>query len=313
MKVAIIGSGMVGASTAYRLIECETVDEVVLLDIVEGMPQGKGLDMAESAPVLKSDVKITGSNDYSEMEGADIIVNTAGIPRKPGMTRMDLLKTNINININKDVTANIVKYAPDSMILVVANPLDIMTYAAWKLSGFETNKVFGMAGILDTARYRAFIAMELGVSVEDINAILMGGHGDTMVPLPRFTTISGIPLSHFLPKEKIDAIIERTRKGGGEIVSLLKTGSAYYAPSAAVAQMIDAITKNKKRILPVCAHLNGEYGLKDIFVGVPAILGRNGVEKVIELDLTDDEKGLLKKSADEVQNGVKDLYSENLL
>ncbi len=311
MKVAIIGSGMVGASTAYRLIECETVDEVVLLDIVEGMPQGKGLDMAESAPVLKSDVKITGSNDYSEMEGADIIVNTAGIPRKPGMTRMDLLKT--NININKDVTANIVKYAPDSMILVVANPLDIMTYAAWKLSGFETNKVFGMAGILDTARYRAFIAMELGVSVEDINAILMGGHGDTMVPLPRFTTISGIPLSHFLPKEKIDAIIERTRKGGGEIVSLLKTGSAYYAPSAAVAQMIDAITKNKKRILPVCAHLNGEYGLKDIFVGVPAILGRNGVEKVIELDLTDDEKGLLKKSADEVQNGVKDLYSENLL
>ena len=311
MKVAIIGSGMVGASTAYRLIECETVDEVVLLDIVEGMPQGKGLDMAESAPVLKSDVKITGSNDYSEMEGADIIVNTAGIPRKPGMTRMDLLKT--NININKDVTANIVKYAPDSMILVVANPLDIMTYAAWKISGFETNKVFGMAGILDTARYRAFIAMELGVSVEDINAILMGGHGDTMVPLPRFTTISGIPLSHFLPKEKIDAIIERTRKGGGEIVSLLKTGSAYYAPSAAVAQMIDAITKNKKRILPVCAHLNGEYGLKDIFVGVPAILGRNGVEKVIELDLTDDEKGLLKKSADEVQNGVKDLYSENLL
>jgi len=311
MKISIIGAGMVGASTAYRLIECETVDEVVLLDIVEGMPQGKGLDMAESTPVLGSDVKITGSNDYSAMEGSDIIVNTAGIPRKPGMSRMDLLKT--NININKDVTANIVKYAPDSMILVVANPLDIMTYAAWKLSGFETNKVFGMAGILDTARYRAFIAMELGVSVEDISAILMGGHGDTMVPLPRYTTISGIPLSHFLKKDRIDAIVQRTRKGGGEIVSLLKTGSAYYAPSAAVAQMIDAITKNKKRILPVCAYLNGEYGLKDIFVGAPVILGRNGVEKVIELDLTDDEKELLKKSADEVKNGINDLSTENLL
>jgi len=311
MKISIIGAGMVGASTAYRLIECETVDEVVLLDIVEGMPQGKGLDMAESTPVLGSDVKITGSNDYSAMEGSDIIVNTAGIPRKPGMSRMDLLKT--NININKDVTANIVKYAPDSMILVVANPLDIMTYATWKLSGFETNKVFGMAGILDTARYRAFIAMELGVSVEDISAILMGGHGDTMVPLPRYTTISGIPLSHFLKKDRIDAIVQRTRKGGGEIVSLLKTGSAYYAPSAAVAQMIDAITKNKKRILPVCAYLNGEYGLKDIFVGAPVILGRNGVEKVIELDLTDDEKELLKKSADEVKNGINDLSTENLL
>ncbi|MDY6966453.1 MAG: malate dehydrogenase [Halobacteriota archaeon] len=311
MKVSIIGSGMVGASTAYRLIECETVDEVVLLDIVEGMPQGKGLDMAESAPVLGSDVKIIGSNDYADMKSSDIIVNTAGIPRKPGMSRMDLLKT--NININKDVTAKIVKYAPDSMILVVANPLDIMTYAAWKLSGFDTNKVFGMAGILDTARYRAFISMELGVSVEDINAILMGGHGDSMVPLPRFTTISGIPLSHFLPKDKIDAIIERTRKGGGEIVSLLKTGSAYYAPSAAVAQMIDAITKNKKRVLPVCAYLNGEYGLKDMFVGVPVILGRDGVERVIELDLTDDEKKFLKKSADEVRNGIKDLDTENLL
>lgn len=311
MKVAIIGSGMVGSSTAYRLIECETVEEIVLLDIVEGMPQGKGLDMTESAPVLGSDVKVIGSNDYADMEGADIVINTAGIPRKPGMSRMDLLKT--NININKDVTANIVKYAPDSMILVVANPLDIMTYASFKLSGFKSNKVFGMAGILDTARYRAFIAMELGVSVEDINAILMGGHGDSMVPLPRYTTISGIPLSLFLEKEKIDAIIERTRKGGGEIVSLLKTGSAYYAPSAAVAQMVEAIVKNKRRILPVCAYLNGEYGLKDMFVGVPVILGRNGVEKVIELDLTDEEKDLLKKSADEVQKGIDDLYKENLL
>ena len=311
MKVTVIGSGMVGASAAYRLVEDETVENVVLVDIVEGMPQGKGLDMLESTPILGSDVKIVGSNDYSEMEGSDIVINTAGIPRRPGMTRLDLLKT--NINILKDITEKIVKYAPDSMILAVANPLDIITYAAWKLSGFESNKVFGMAGVLDTARYRAFISMELGISVEDINAILMGGHGDAMVPMPRFTTISGIPLSHFLPKDKIDAIIKRTRGGGGEIVSLLKTGSAFYAPSAAVAQMVDAIVKNKRRVLPVCAYLNGEYGFKDIFVGVPAILGRNGIEKVIELDLTDDEKEMFNKSAEEVQNTIKELTTEKIL
>jgi malate dehydrogenase len=311
MKVSVIGSGMVGAATAYQLVEEKTVDEVVLLDIIEGMPQGKGLDMLECAPILGSDVKVMGSNDYADMENSDIVVNTAGIPRMPGMSRMDLLKT--NININKDVTKQIVKYASNSMMLIVANPLDIMTYAAWKLSGFETNKVFGMAGVLDIARYRAFISMELGISVEDISAILMGGHGDSMVPLPRFTTISGIPISYWLSKDKIDAIIERTRKGGGEIVSLLKTGSAYYAPSAAVAQMVDAIVKNKRRVLPVCAYLNGEYGFEDIFVGVPVILGRNGVEKVIELDLTDDERDLLGKSVGELQDAIKDLHAESLL
>jgi len=311
MKVTIIGSGMVGASTAYRLVEEGAVSEVVLLDIIEGMPQGKGLDMLESTPILRSDVKIVGSNDYSDMEGSDIVVNTAGIPRKPGMTRLDLLKT--NVGICRSVTEHIVKHAPDSMILMVSNPLDVMTYAAWKLSGFETCKVFGMAGVLDAARYKTFIAMELRVSVEDISAILMGGHGDSMTPLPRFTTVSGIPITQLISQERIDAIVERTRGGGGEIVSLLKNSSAYYAPSAAVADMVGSIVRDRRRVMPVCAHLNGEYGFEEIYLGVPVILGRNGVEKVIELDLTDEEKNELDGSVKEVLSGIKDLSEEDLL
>ncbi len=310
MKVTIIGSGMVGASIAYRLVAEGAVNEVVLLDIIEGMPQGKGLDMLESTPILRSDVKIMGSNDYSDMEGSDIVVNTAGIPRKPGMTRLDLLKT--NVGICRSVTEQIVKHAPDSMILMVSNPLDVMTYAAWKLSGFEGSKVFGMAGVLDAARYKTFIAMELMVSVEDIGAILMGGHGDSMVPLPRLTTVSGIPISQLISPERIDAIIERTRSGGAEIVNLLNS-SAYYAPSAAVVDMIDSIVRNRRKVMPVCAHLDGEYGFDGIYLGVPVILGRNGVEKVIELDLTDEEKNELDGSVKEVLSGIKDLSEEDLL
>lgn len=310
MKVTIIGSGMVGASTANRLVEEGVISEVVLLDIIEGMPQGKGLDMLESTPILRSDVKIVGSNDYSDMKDSDIVVNTAGVPRRPGMSRLDLLKT--NTEICRSVTEQIVKYAPDSMILMVSNPLDIMTYAAWKISGFETGKVFGMAGVLDSARYKTFIAMELGVSVEDISAILMGGHGDSMAPLPRFTTVSGIPISQLIPQERIDAIVDRTRNGGAEIVNLLSS-SAYYAPSAAVAAMVDSIVRDRRRVMPVCAHLNGEYGFEDIYLGVPVILGREGVTKVIELDLNDEERAYLNGSVKEVLSGIRTLSEEDLI
>ncbi|MDY6960180.1 MAG: malate dehydrogenase, partial [Halobacteriota archaeon] len=272
--------------------------------------QGKGLDMLESTPILRSDVKIVGSNDYSDMKDSDIVVNTAGVPRRPGMSRLDLLKT--NTEICRSVTEQIVKYAPDSMILMVSNPLDIMTYAAWKISGFETGKVFGMAGVLDSARYKTFIAMELGVSVEDISAILMGGHGDSMAPLPRFTTVSGIPISQLIPQERIDAIVDRTRNGGAEIVNLLSS-SAYYAPSAAVAAMVDSIVRDRRRVMPVCAHLNGEYGFEDIYLGVPVILGREGVTKVIELDLNDEERANLDGSVKEVLSGIRTLSEEDLI
>jgi len=304
-KIAVIGAGFVGETVAITLVKNETVDEVVLLDIIEDMPAGKGLDMRESTPISHSDTKIWGSNDYSDLEGSDIVVVTAGIPRKPGMDRMDLLKT--NINICKSVVGNIVKYAPQAMIIYVANPVDVLTYAAKELSGFEPHKVFGMAGVLDTARYRAFISIEAGVSVKDIRAMVLGGHGDSMVPLPRYTSIGGVPLSEFLSQDQIEAVVQRTRKGGGEIVALLKTGSAYYAPGMAVAEMVEAIIKDQKRVLPVVAYLENKYGFSDVYAGAPVILGRKGVEKVLEISLNDEEMTAYKTSISHVKTGIEEI------
>ncbi len=310
-KISIIGGGgQVGAATGLRLVDMELVDEVLLHDVMEGIPQGKGLDMYESEPVIGKDVRVRGSQKFEDLAGSEIVVVTAGVPRKPGMSRLDLLS--VNIKINKDASAAIKKYAPDCIVIYVANPVDLMTYVSWKLTGFPTNRIVGMAGILDTARYRTFIAMETGFSVQDIQAIVMGGHGDAMVPLPRFSTISGIPVSEFITKDRLAAIIERTKKGGGEIVELLKTGSAFYAPGAAVAQMCESIIKNKRRVLPCCAYLKGEYGFKDLFFGAPVILGRNGVEKVIELPLNDEERALLKKSADELKAQAVEIEEKKL-
>ncbi len=302
-KVTIVGAGNVGATTAHWILSRELAD-VVLVDIVEGMPQGKALDMMEARPVVYSDVNIIGTNDYSETKDSDIVVITAGLPRKPGMSRDDLLEK--NTTIVKTVTENIVKYSPNAILIIVSNPLDAMTYVAWKVSGFPTNRVMGMAGILDTARFRCFLAMELGCSVEDVFAFVLGGHGDTMVPLVRYSYMAGVPITKLLPKEKLDAIVQRTRKGGGEIVSLLKTGSAYYAPSAAVTQMVESIIKDKKKILPCCVYLDGKYGVDGYFVGVPAKLGKDGVEDVIEIDLEEDEKALFMKSVE----AVKELVSK---
>ncbi|MCH8908899.1 MAG: malate dehydrogenase [Candidatus Heimdallarchaeota archaeon] len=304
-KIAVVGAGFVGETVAITLVKNESVDEVVLLDIIEDMPAGKGLDMKESTPISNSDIKIWGSNDYADMEGSDIVVVTAGIPRKPGMDRMDLLKT--NINICKAVVGNIVKFSPNAMIIYVANPVDVLTYAAKELSGFETHKVFGMAGILDTARYRAFISMEANVSVKDIRAMVLGGHGDSMVPLPRYTSIGGVPLSEFLSQDKIDSIVQRTRKGGGEIVALLKTGSAYYAPGMAVAEMVEAIIKDQKRVLPVVAYLEDKYGFSDVYAGAPVVLGRNGVEKVLEISLNEEELNAYTTSISHVKTGIEEI------
>ena len=281
----------------------EIADEIVLLDIVEDMPQGKALDMKEATPIVGSDANIYGSNNYEDLKGSDIIVIAAGMPRKPGMDRMDLLK--ININICKSVVGNIKKYAPDSMIIYVANPVDVLTYTAFTLTGFKPNKVFGMAGILDTARYRAFISMEAKVSVKDIRAMVLGGHGDSMVPLTRHTSVGGIPLTEFLSQEKIDAIVQRTKGGGGEIVKLLKTGSAYYAPGKAVAEMIEGILRDQKRVLPVITYFSGQYGFEGIFAGAPVILGRGGVEKMLEIDLNDEEKAAYKASLQAVKDGIE--------
>ena len=293
-KVSIIGAGNVGATAADALAQNEVCNEVVLLDIKENFADGKALDMWETAPIRLSDTKVTGvTNDYTKTANSDIVVITSGVPRKPGQSRDDLI--GINANIVKTVTENVVKHSPDAIIIIVANPLDVMTYAASLASGKSRNKVFGMAGVLDTARYRAFIATELGVSVKDIQALLMGGHGDTMVPLPRYTTIAGIPLTQLMDKEKIDAIVARTQKGGGEIVKLLGT-SAWYAPGQAVAQMCQAIIKDQKRVLPVCARLDGEYGLKDVFLGVPAMLGKDGIEKIYEIEFTEDERKFMDNS-----------------
>ena len=299
MKITVIGAGNVGATAAQRIAEKELANEVVLVDIVEGVPQGKGLDMYESAPVEGFDTMVTGTNTYDATANSDIVVITAGIPRKPGMSRDDLLNT--NAGIIKSVTEQVSAKSPKSILIVVSNPLDVMVYVAQKVSGFPRERVIGMAGVLDTARYRSFIAMELGVSVEDITALILGGHGDSMVPLPRYTSVAGIPLTELMSQEKIDAIVKRAQNGGIEIVNYLKTGSAFYAPSSAAVQMVESIVKDKKRILPCAVMLNGEYGIKDTVVGVPVKLWRKGMERLIEIKLTSEESAALKKSADDVK------------
>jgi malate dehydrogenase len=297
-KVTVVGAGNVGATAAQRLAEKELCD-VVLVDIVEGVPQGKALDLTEAAPIEKHDAKVNGSNGYEETADSDIVIITAGIPRKPGMSRDDLIST--NAGIIKSVTQQIVKYSPNAILIIVSNPLDAMCHVAFEASGFPKNRVIGMAGVLDSARFRAFIAMELGVSVENTHAFVLGGHGDTMVPLPRYSTVAGIPITELMPKARIDALVDRTANGGAEIVSLLKTGSAYYAPASAAVEMAESILKDKKKILPCAAYLQGEYGIDDLFIGVPVKLGRTGVEQIIEITLTDDEKNALLKSAAAVQ------------
>lgn len=295
MKVTVIGAGNVGATCADVIAHRELAEEVVLIDIKENFAEGKALDMWQTAPVNYYDSRIKGyTNDYEPTKDSEVVVITSGLPRKPGMTRDDLIAT--NAGIVKSVTENVIKYSPKAKIVVVSNPLDVMTYCAYLTAKMDSRQVMGMAGILDTARYRAFLATELDVSPKEIQAMLLGGHGDTMVPLPRYTTVSGIPVTELIAEDKLNAIIERTKKGGGEIVNLLGT-SAWYAPGAAAAQMVEAIVKNQRRVLPVCAWLQGEYGLKDIYLGVPAILGKNGIEKIIELKLNEEEKKLVASSA----------------
>jgi malate dehydrogenase len=304
MKVTVVGAGNVGATCADVLAKREIANEIVLLDIKEGFAEGKALDIWQTSPINLYDSRTIGStNDYSKTADSDVVVITSGLPRKPGMSRDDLIAT--NAGIVKSVTENIVKYSPNAKIIIVSNPLDVMTYCAFLAAKINPNHIFGMAGVLDTARYRAFLAEELNISPKDIQAVLMGGHGDTMVPLPRYTTVAGIPVTELISTEKLDEIIERTKFGGGEIVKLLGT-SAWYAPGAAAAQMVEAIVRNQKRIFPVCAWLTGEYGLKDIYLGVPVVLGKNGIERIIELDLNADEKALLAESAVAVK-GVMDV------
>lgn len=297
-KVAIIGAGNVGASTA-QLIAHDGIADVVLFDIAEGMPQGKALDMAEACPLWNSSVSVKGTNNYRDTAGSDVIVITAGIPRKPGMSRDDLLKT--NAGVVKSVVEETSKLSPDAVMIVVTNPMDVMAYVACKVSGCGPHKVFGMGGVLDSARFRTFVALELGVSPADVEALVMGGHGDQMVPMPRYTTVKGVPMTKILPQEKISSLIERTRNGGAEIVSLLKTGSAYYAPAAATYQMVRAVLLDEKRILPCAAYLDGQYGVRDIYVGVPAILGAHGLEKVIELELNEAERADFDRSVSAVK------------
>lgn len=303
MKITVIGAGNVGATLAQRIVDNELANECVLVDILEGIPQGKALDMWESTPVTGSDCLITGANSYEETANSDVVVITAGLPRKPGMSRDDLLAK--NVQIVKSVTEQVVKYSPNAILIIVSNPLDAMVYTAYKVSGFPANRVFGMAGVLDTARYRSFIALELNVSTKDIQALVLGGHGDTMVPLPRYTMVGGIPLPELISQERIDAIVERTRKGGGEIVGLLKTGSAYYATSAAALELVESVVKDKKRILPCSAWLSGQYGYDGIYLGVPIKIGRNGVEHIYELQLNDEEKAMLENSANAVKGLIE--------
>ena len=311
MKVTVVGAGNVGATCANVLAHNEVANEIVLLDIKEGFAEGKALDIWETSPINLYDSRTVGStNDYSKTAGSEVVVITSGLPRKPGMSRDDLIAT--NAGIVKQVTENIVKYSPDAKIVIVSNPLDVMTYCAYLTAKVDSSKVFGMAGVLDTARYRSFLAMELNVSPKDIQAVLMGGHGDTMVPLPRYTTVGGIPVTELIDDEKLNEIIERTKFGGGEIVKLLGT-SAWYAPGAAAAQMVEAIVRDQKRVFPVCTWLQGEYGMKDIYLGVPVILGKNGIEKIIELDLNDEEKALLEESAVAVKNVMSVLDNMNVV
>ena len=304
-KATVIGSGNVGATAAMRLAEKELAD-VVLLDILEGVPAGKALDLTEAAPIEKHDSMVIGSTgDYGAAKDSDIVIITAGIPRKPGMSRDDLLSTNMGIMAS--VTKEVAAVAPNATLIIVSNPLDAMCHVAYETSGFPKNRVIGMAGVLDSARFRAFIAMELDVSVENTHAFVLGGHGDTMVPLPRYSTVAGIPITELMPAERIDSLVERTRNGGAEIVGLLKTGSAYYAPASAAVEMAEAILKDKKKILPCAVCLEGEYGINNLFIGVPVKLGENGVEEIIEIKLTDQEQEALNRSANAVQTLVDDM------
>ena len=300
-KVSIVGSGNVGATAAQRIVDKELAD-VVLIDIIEGVPQGKALDLLQSGPVEGYDSQILGTNDYKDTANSDIVIITAGLPRRPGMSRDDLLMK--NYEIVKGVTEQVVKYSPNSILIIVSNPLDAMVQTAFKVSGFPKQRVIGMAGVLDSARFRTFIAQELNVSVENIHAFVLGGHGDTMVPLPRYSTVAGIPITELLPKERIDALVKRTRDGGAEIVGLLKTGSAYYAPSASTVEMVEAIFRDKKKILPCAAYLEGEYGIRGYYVGVPVKLGKAGIEEIIQIKLTPEEDAALRKSVDAVKELV---------
>lgn len=303
-KITVVGAGFVGATCAHFLAAHELGD-IVLLDVVDGIPQGKALDLSQACAVEGWNTKIKGSNNYEDSTNSDIVIITAGIARKPGMSRDELIAT--NSKIMKSVCGNIKKYSPNAIVIVVTNPLDAMVYVAWKITGFEPRRIIGMAGVLDSARMKAFIAEELKISVKDITTVVMGGHGDTMVPLARLCTVKGKPLTDLLPKEKIDAIVARTRDGGAEIVNLLKTGSAYYAPAASVVAMVDSILNDKKSVMPCAAYLNGEYGVKDLFIGVPAALGRNGVEKVVEIALNAEESAQFAKTVESVQGLIKTL------
>jgi malate dehydrogenase len=303
-KITIVGAGNVGA-TAAHWAAIKELGDIVLMDIIEGMPQGKALDLMEAGPMEGFDANVIGTNGYEETKNSDVVIITSGIARKPGMSREDLLK--INANIVSSVTEQIVKNSPKCIIIVVSNPLDTMTYLTYKVSKFPKNRVIGQAGALDSSRFQSFLGMELKMSVEDIKVMLLGGHGDDMVPMPRFSTINGIPVTELLPKDKIDKIVDRTRKAGGEIVALLKTGSAFYSPSLGAVLMAEAILKDKKRIIPSCVYLEGEYGLKDICFGVPTVLGANGIEKIIELKLNEEEKAMLKKSADSVGKTIAEM------
>jgi malate dehydrogenase len=300
-KVTVVGAGNVGANCAVNIAYKELAD-VVLVDIAEGIPQGKGLDLLQSGPVEGFDVQVTGANDYEPTANSDIVVITAGFPRKPGMSRDDLLMA--NFEVVKTATEQAAKYSPNAILILVTNPLDVMCWTAYKVSGFSKNRVIGMAGVLDTARYRTFLAQALGVSVENISALVLGGHGDTMVPIVRLTNVSGIPLTELMDQATIDAIVDRTRNGGAEIVKYLKTGSAYYAPSASTVEMVESILKDKKKVLPCAAYLDGEYGIKDLFVGVPVKLGARGIEQIYEVKLTPEETAALKKSAGSVEEMV---------
>jgi malate dehydrogenase len=309
MKVTVIGAGNVGATCANVIAEKDIVNKVVLIDIKEGVAEGKALDIWETAPVNDYSTRVVGyTNDYSQTKNSDVVVITSGLPRKPGMSRDDLIAT--NAGIVRSVTENVIKNSPDAKIIVVSNPLDVMTYCAYLTAKVDSSRVFGMAGVLDTARYRAFIASELNISPKDVQAMLLGGHGDTMVPLPRYTTVSGIPVTELIAADRLNAIIDRAKNGGGEIVNLLGT-SAWYAPGAAAAQMVESIVKNENRIFPCCALLNGQYGLKDIYLGVPVKLGKNGIEQIIELKLNDSEMELLNASAKAVR-GVMDVLDKQL-
>ena len=305
-KVTVVGGGNVGATAAQRLAEKNLAD-VVLVDIVEGLPQGKALDLRQASPIEKHDCTVEGTNDYAATENSDLAIITAGIPRKPGMSRDDLIKT--NMKIVGSVTREVARYSPDAILIVVSNPLDAMCHVAYNVSGFDRKRVIGMAGVLDTARYRTFLSMELDVSVENIQALVLGGHGDTMVPLPRFTTVAGIPVTDFISVERLNEIIQRTANGGAEIVSLLKTGSAFYAPASAAVEMAESILCDRKKILPCAALLDGQYGIRDLFIGVPVKLGSNGIEEIIELKLTEEEAAALQKSASTVEKLVRFINS----